>query len=251
MEKEKFGLFISEMRKKRNMTQKMLADRLCVSDKAVSKWERGLSFPDITLLEPMAHVLGISLTELMECRTYEESSYHTEVTDRLLRESFSIQESAEQEKTKGRRHRRTFCFVLLCIACGLEIFVLYLLGYPLIDSTGTNLWLVIPMVMFFGLYFWIFVKDKLPVIYDEQKVSVYYDGFFKMSMPGVSFNNSNWPHIVNGMRIWSAAVLLIYPMMYPFTLRLEEINAFLLMPVEFAVIFSCFIPIYIGAHQAD
>lgn len=41
MEKEKFGLFISEMRKKRNMTQKMLADRLCVSDKAVSKWERG------------------------------------------------------------------------------------------------------------------------------------------------------------------------------------------------------------------
>ncbi|MBQ1612683.1 MAG: helix-turn-helix transcriptional regulator, partial [Alphaproteobacteria bacterium] len=49
MDKEKFGAFIAERRKALDMTQKELADRLMISDKAVSKWERGLSFPDITL----------------------------------------------------------------------------------------------------------------------------------------------------------------------------------------------------------
>ena len=53
MNKERFGAFITEIRKERHLTQKDLAEKLHVTDKAVSKWERGLSYPDVTLMEPL------------------------------------------------------------------------------------------------------------------------------------------------------------------------------------------------------
>ena len=54
MDNQKFGKFIKELRKKSNMTQKELGEKLNVTDKAVSKWERGLSFPDITIINSLA-----------------------------------------------------------------------------------------------------------------------------------------------------------------------------------------------------
>ena len=57
MNKEQLGAFIAERRKEEHMTQKDLAARLHITDKAVSKWERGLSYPDVTLLEPLAEAL--------------------------------------------------------------------------------------------------------------------------------------------------------------------------------------------------
>lgn len=53
------------LRERKKLTQKQLADKLCISDKAVSKWETGKGLPDISLLEDLAHALGVSLTELM------------------------------------------------------------------------------------------------------------------------------------------------------------------------------------------
>lgn len=65
MDPKKTGNIISEARKNSNMTQKELADKLYVSDKAVSKWERGLCFPDISVLIPLTEVLNISLYDLL------------------------------------------------------------------------------------------------------------------------------------------------------------------------------------------
>ena len=65
LDKEKMGLFIAQLRREKEATQKELADRLYVSDKAVSKWERGLSVPDISLLLPLAEILGVTTTELL------------------------------------------------------------------------------------------------------------------------------------------------------------------------------------------
>lgn len=61
MEAKKFGTFIATLRKENNMTQVELAQKLQVTDKAVSKWERGLGFPDINTIEPLADALGVSL----------------------------------------------------------------------------------------------------------------------------------------------------------------------------------------------
>ena len=58
MDAKKFGMFIATLRKEKNMTQVDLAKKLQVTDKAVSKWERGLGFPDINSIEPLADALG-------------------------------------------------------------------------------------------------------------------------------------------------------------------------------------------------
>ena len=65
MDPMKTGIIISDARKKLKMTQKDLADKLYVSDKAVSKWERGLCFPDISVLIPLTEILNISLYDLL------------------------------------------------------------------------------------------------------------------------------------------------------------------------------------------
>ena len=65
IDKEKFGRFLVQLRKERSMTQKDLAERLYVSDKAVSKWERGGGCPDVSLLPALAEVLGVGLESLM------------------------------------------------------------------------------------------------------------------------------------------------------------------------------------------
>lgn len=65
MDPKKTGIIISDARKKLKMTQKDLADKLYVSDKAVSKWERGLCFPDISVLIPLTEILNISLYDLL------------------------------------------------------------------------------------------------------------------------------------------------------------------------------------------
>ena len=65
MDTTKTGALIRELRKERNMTQKDLADQLHLTDRAVSKWERGLCAPDISTLEPLAAILQVTVTELI------------------------------------------------------------------------------------------------------------------------------------------------------------------------------------------
>lgn len=59
------GSVIKELREERRLTQAELAEQLCVSDKTVSKWETGKGYPDISLLEPIARVFGVSVIELL------------------------------------------------------------------------------------------------------------------------------------------------------------------------------------------
>ncbi len=72
MDAKKTGKFICENRKKHGLSQKELADRLNISDKAVSKWERGISFPDISMLIPISEVLEISLYDILTGGEYGE-----------------------------------------------------------------------------------------------------------------------------------------------------------------------------------
>lgn len=74
MEAKELGEYIAQKRKEKQITQKELAKRLNVTDKAVSRWERGLGFPDINTLEPLANALGITLAELMRCSKETEDA---------------------------------------------------------------------------------------------------------------------------------------------------------------------------------
>ena len=71
MEKQTLGGMIASLRKERDMTQAELAERIGITDKAVSKWERDLSCPDIALLPRIAEIFGLSVDELMRSKPAE------------------------------------------------------------------------------------------------------------------------------------------------------------------------------------
>lgn len=85
MENEKMGRFISALRKSKQMTQKDLAAKLNITDKAVSKWERGLSCPDISLLSAIAETLDVTTGELLNGEKSECTSENVEeIIDNVL-----------------------------------------------------------------------------------------------------------------------------------------------------------------------
>ena len=80
------GAVIKRLREERNMTQLQLADCLAVSAKTVSKWETAKGYPDITLLEPLADALRVSVTELISGNTVTNSN----VSANMLRSHFYV-----------------------------------------------------------------------------------------------------------------------------------------------------------------
>ena len=110
MDTQKMGSFIRELRKEQNMTQKDLAERLHLTDRAVSKWERGLNAPDLATLEPLAEALGVSLTELIAGERAEEKKEDLRAV---------IGYSVEQAKRRSRARRRCLGFALGIVALAL------------------------------------------------------------------------------------------------------------------------------------
>ena len=80
------GAVIKELREKSNVTQSQLADKLGVSDKAISKWETGKGYPDITLLESIADALAVSVAELISGNTV----YNSNVSANMLHSKFYV-----------------------------------------------------------------------------------------------------------------------------------------------------------------
>ena len=87
MDNAKTGALIAARRKELNLTQKVLAEKLHISDRTVSKWERGVGFPDISLLEPLADTLGLSVLDLIQGEPQKQTV--TEVTLRDVIRSIS------------------------------------------------------------------------------------------------------------------------------------------------------------------
>ena len=73
MSNKTFGEMISSLRKERNMTQNDLAEKMNVTDKAVSKWERNLSCPDVNSIPKLAEILGVSVEELINAQTKQDN----------------------------------------------------------------------------------------------------------------------------------------------------------------------------------
>lgn len=77
MDAAKFGTFLAGIRKEKGMTQSELAELLQVTDKAVSRWERGVGLPDVSMLEPIADVLGVSVAEVIKSEKIEDEHLET------------------------------------------------------------------------------------------------------------------------------------------------------------------------------
>ena len=88
MDKNATGRFIAELRKQKGFTQKELAEKLMVTDKAISRWETGKGLPDTSLLKPLGDVLGVSVTELLSGKKIEEVDMK-ERADNIILESLN------------------------------------------------------------------------------------------------------------------------------------------------------------------
>ena len=101
MDAEKFGTLIAAVRKEKNMTQAQLAEKIHVTDKAVSRWERGVGFPDINTIEPLADALEISVLEIMK----SEKITKTEISNKVVSEAMAdIFQLAEKQRIDDRRN---------------------------------------------------------------------------------------------------------------------------------------------------
>lgn len=205
---QKFGQFLSEMRKEKSMTQKELADKLFVSDKTVSKWERGNSMPNVTLLIPIADVLGITVTELLKGeKLSEDKSLNTDEVESLVVNSLdlSVRDSIRQRK------KNWILAVLISMAVVITETILMTVSGITVKQRNESL--NISLLMFlFAVCFCIFVKEVLPTYYDKDKINFVSQGVFKIHMPGLAFNNGNWLPVLTVFRVFSLSTAILYPM---------------------------------------
>lgn len=104
MEKEKMGEFILVLRKEHGMTQKEMADALGLTDKAISKWERGLSYPDISMLEPIAGLFEVSVMEILKGERIEpDTTISMQDAQKMIDESISLSDDEITQKHKKNK----------------------------------------------------------------------------------------------------------------------------------------------------
>lgn len=124
MNQEKIGKFIAECRKKQNLTQKELAEKLNITDRAVSKWERGINLPDISLLYELSDILKINVTELLDGKRSEKKKIDS---DDILN-TLKYTEIKTMEKHKNNINLIMFSFIIF-ISLMLIIFNLKIIYY--------------------------------------------------------------------------------------------------------------------------
>ncbi|QJU05475.1 helix-turn-helix transcriptional regulator [Candidatus Saccharibacteria bacterium oral taxon 488] len=128
------GNVIAQRRKQRNLTQQALAERLGVSDKAVSKWERHLSFPDITLLPQLASELGVSVDTLLDGKAAEQLAEDTETVQKLSR-------LTDYSQKVSRSRASWIVFIVFSVLCFLAVAATLIVNVSLIYATSrSNLW---------------------------------------------------------------------------------------------------------------
>lgn len=145
MDATKFGLFIANLRKEKNMTQAQLAERLNVTDKAISRWERGIGFPDISLLEPLSQALEISILELMKSEKIEETIIKSKEADSLLTDAFHTAQQQKQAQVQQEK-RLIYLMILVAIILALLILLIDNIGWNIENILFTSIGVIFPLI---------------------------------------------------------------------------------------------------------
>lgn len=128
MNENKTGAFISTLRKEKELTQAQLAEKLNVTDKAISRWETGKGMPDSSLLVPLANILGITVNELLTGEKIPEETFTQKSEDNLV---VAVQRTETAVK-KGKTVK--FFLIVAVIFC---VFSISFLIKTVIDKQNT------------------------------------------------------------------------------------------------------------------
>ena len=152
MDAERTGKLIRVVRTELNITQKELAEKIHVSNAAVSKWENGHGFPDISSLESLADVLKISIIELIQGERIEEEK---QIDDTVVKEIIKLSEK-EIEKNKKIQKKSLSLLIVFLFIVG-TVFIVYMASTqnkPVLDFTqSTGILTIAPLAL--GTASWI------------------------------------------------------------------------------------------------
>ena len=118
MDQVKIGKFIAECRKKNNLTQMQLAEKLSITDRAVSKWENGKAMPDSGIMLDLCNELKISVNELLSGEVIEMKNYDKKIEELLL-----DMQKQKEEKDKMLLSLEWVIGILSCIVLFVPIFM--------------------------------------------------------------------------------------------------------------------------------
>ena len=190
MDAEKFGAFLQTRRKELGMTQNELAEKLYVTAKAVSRWERGVGFPDIKLLQPLADELQVSIVELMHSQRIDKELSKQAASAMVTETLTQIQQ--QRELSWRRRILLYSGYVLIFAAYAVVHEVAYM-------RTLEPKWLGIPLIFIsvYGLHYGV---RALRAILTGTK-------FQGISMKEIPMTPKLWAAM--GMMFFSLVVLLV------------------------------------------
>ena len=133
MNENKTGTFISTLRKEKELTQAQLAEKLNVTDKAVSRWETGKGMPDSSLLVPLADILGITVNELLTGEKIPKETFSKKSDDNLVD---SVQKTEKAVKQRNFAKRLLLVAVIVfTLSIALLATVIYLMGTSIYEAT--------------------------------------------------------------------------------------------------------------------
>ena len=161
MDLVKIGKFIAEKRKAKNLTQLQLAERLYVTDRAVSKWECGRSLPDSSIMLELCKALDISVNELLTGEELEMETYNKQAEENLIQ---MIKEKEESDK------RFLNLEIVLGITGTLFLLVMMFTGILGYQYLGLPLW---AMLLMMSVGFVVFMVAILFCVLIEQKAGYY------------------------------------------------------------------------------
>ena len=108
------GALIRELRKEKALTQRELAEQLHLTDRAVSKWERGLCAPDLSTLEPLAKILDVTVAELIAGKRMEQPP-HREELEETVQNALQYSQEELRSKTRSLRQKHRIGILLLLV----------------------------------------------------------------------------------------------------------------------------------------
>lgn len=146
---EKIGRFISEMRRQQGLTQKELAEALGVTDKAVSKWERSVSCPDIALIIPLAKMLGVTANELLSGEKTETAS-DPETAEEAVEKTVTYWGKSTGQKLEKIKQ---FLFLSASTAFMLAILICLICEFSI---SGSLSWSLIVLISVAAAWLWLF-----------------------------------------------------------------------------------------------
>jgi len=147
MDIKKIGYFISELRKHNGYTQKDLAEKLMVTDKAISRWETGKGLPETSILKHLSEILGVSVGELLSGERFDEE-HMKDKNDEIVLDSL---------KYSRRMLKNLINIVLIIIGCGFILSSLYR------GMTGNGYYVLGGFFIFLGILRMLFNRREVDI----------------------------------------------------------------------------------------